>query len=455
MAGSRLTEGQRPLAAICVFVVCLGLWNAARYPTGAGYDAGAHMAYADGLVPGLAAAAPSATGRRVLHPAGLLLRRRRGRLAPRADGLRRSGPRRAGRERRCSCSGRCCSSRRSRASSGPVAGGSSSGRPRSSRSCPSSSRRARCSIPSRCRSSSPRSRSGSACGRSSNPRYAWALGVDARRRPARARLGARDGRGGRARAARRTPLARARRRVRARGGDPGALVHPPAHDLRRPAAVPAAGAGDAPPRRRSGTASGSRRSSRRRTARTTTPGGSRSPTTASGATTSASGPGTRTASSVTRPSTGALGWLRLQSLLGLVPTLSPSSAGCSSPARRCAGRRRSRSRSCRSSVLRPTSTSPSATGHRRRPAQGDLHADDGRRLGARLRVRARPPSRPLVDGDGGAARRSSRSPSCRSSSTEGRACPRGSGRARAAGSSRARPRSGSGRRRSPAGRTAG
>jgi hypothetical protein len=52
VAGSRLTEGSRPLAAICVFVVCLGAWNAARYPTGAGYDAAAHMAYADGLVPG-------------------------------------------------------------------------------------------------------------------------------------------------------------------------------------------------------------------------------------------------------------------------------------------------------------------------------------------------------------------------------------------------------------------
>ena len=52
MAGSRLTEGRRPLAAICVFVVLLGVWNAARYPTNAGYDAPAHMAYADGLVPG-------------------------------------------------------------------------------------------------------------------------------------------------------------------------------------------------------------------------------------------------------------------------------------------------------------------------------------------------------------------------------------------------------------------
>ncbi len=61
MAGSRLTEGRRPLAAICVFVVCLGLWNAARYPTGAGYDAPAHMSYADGLFPGWHLPHPSAT----------------------------------------------------------------------------------------------------------------------------------------------------------------------------------------------------------------------------------------------------------------------------------------------------------------------------------------------------------------------------------------------------------
>ena len=61
MAGSRLTEGKRPLAAICVFVVCLGLWNAARYPTGAGFDASSHMAYADGLFPGWHLPHPSAT----------------------------------------------------------------------------------------------------------------------------------------------------------------------------------------------------------------------------------------------------------------------------------------------------------------------------------------------------------------------------------------------------------
>jgi hypothetical protein len=61
VAGSRLTEGKRPLAAICVFVVCLGLWNAARYPTGAGFDASSHMAYADGLFPGWHLPHPSAT----------------------------------------------------------------------------------------------------------------------------------------------------------------------------------------------------------------------------------------------------------------------------------------------------------------------------------------------------------------------------------------------------------
>jgi 4-amino-4-deoxy-L-arabinose transferase-like glycosyltransferase len=53
VAGSRLTDRRLPLAAICLFVVAVGLWNAARYPTGDGYDAAAHMMYADGLVWGL------------------------------------------------------------------------------------------------------------------------------------------------------------------------------------------------------------------------------------------------------------------------------------------------------------------------------------------------------------------------------------------------------------------
>jgi 4-amino-4-deoxy-L-arabinose transferase-like glycosyltransferase len=52
VAGSRLTDRRLPLAAICLFVAVLGLWNAAHYPTGAGYDASDHQAYADGLVPG-------------------------------------------------------------------------------------------------------------------------------------------------------------------------------------------------------------------------------------------------------------------------------------------------------------------------------------------------------------------------------------------------------------------
>ena len=51
MAGSRPARyAARP--AICAFVVVLGAWNALRYPPGFGYDAAAHMAYADGLVPG-------------------------------------------------------------------------------------------------------------------------------------------------------------------------------------------------------------------------------------------------------------------------------------------------------------------------------------------------------------------------------------------------------------------
>ena len=52
MAGRRAdTEGTSwPLAAICVFVAAVGLWNVWRYPTGAGFDAQDHIAYADGLI---------------------------------------------------------------------------------------------------------------------------------------------------------------------------------------------------------------------------------------------------------------------------------------------------------------------------------------------------------------------------------------------------------------------
>ena len=56
-----MTSGNRPLAAICLFVVCLGLWNAARYPTGGGFDAPSHMSYADNLFPGWHLPHPSAT----------------------------------------------------------------------------------------------------------------------------------------------------------------------------------------------------------------------------------------------------------------------------------------------------------------------------------------------------------------------------------------------------------
>ncbi|HEX4521405.1 MAG TPA: hypothetical protein VH063_17665, partial [Gaiellaceae bacterium] len=55
MAG-RLSS-RNALAALCVFVVALGVWNVLHYPPGLGYDAGQgpdgnHLAYADGLVPG-------------------------------------------------------------------------------------------------------------------------------------------------------------------------------------------------------------------------------------------------------------------------------------------------------------------------------------------------------------------------------------------------------------------
>ncbi|HEX4520282.1 MAG TPA: hypothetical protein VH063_11945 [Gaiellaceae bacterium] len=74
MAGSRLTSfgrGRGPLVAICVFVACLGLWNAANYPTGAGYDAGSHMQYADGLIPGWKL--PQGTGEYYTPPGFYLL----------------------------------------------------------------------------------------------------------------------------------------------------------------------------------------------------------------------------------------------------------------------------------------------------------------------------------------------------------------------------------------------
>jgi hypothetical protein len=59
VAGSRRTSAG--VAAICLFVLALGLWNVSQYPPGRGYDAAEHMAYADGLVPG--GHLPGSTGR--------------------------------------------------------------------------------------------------------------------------------------------------------------------------------------------------------------------------------------------------------------------------------------------------------------------------------------------------------------------------------------------------------
>jgi 4-amino-4-deoxy-L-arabinose transferase-like glycosyltransferase len=51
---SRRSGGERNwgLAAICAVTLLLGAWNTTHYETTAGYDAGAHMDYANGLVPG-------------------------------------------------------------------------------------------------------------------------------------------------------------------------------------------------------------------------------------------------------------------------------------------------------------------------------------------------------------------------------------------------------------------
>jgi 4-amino-4-deoxy-L-arabinose transferase-like glycosyltransferase len=79
VAGSRLRSspllGKRlPLAAICLFVVVVGLWNVTQYPTTAGYDASAHMCYADGLVPGLHLPKPgTACGGEYYTPPGFYL----------------------------------------------------------------------------------------------------------------------------------------------------------------------------------------------------------------------------------------------------------------------------------------------------------------------------------------------------------------------------------------------
>jgi 4-amino-4-deoxy-L-arabinose transferase-like glycosyltransferase len=46
-------KSEMPLVAMSLLVLVLGGWNVARYPTTSGFDASDHMAYADGLVPGL------------------------------------------------------------------------------------------------------------------------------------------------------------------------------------------------------------------------------------------------------------------------------------------------------------------------------------------------------------------------------------------------------------------
>lgn len=45
--------GAFPIGVLSSMVLALGLWNAHHYPPGNGYDAAGHIAYADGLVPGL------------------------------------------------------------------------------------------------------------------------------------------------------------------------------------------------------------------------------------------------------------------------------------------------------------------------------------------------------------------------------------------------------------------
>ena len=50
MAGSR--RSRYALAGICGAVLLIGGWNTLRYPPGNGYDAAAHIAYADDLIPG-------------------------------------------------------------------------------------------------------------------------------------------------------------------------------------------------------------------------------------------------------------------------------------------------------------------------------------------------------------------------------------------------------------------
>ncbi len=63
MAGSPQTSASSvALGAICAAVVLIGTWNVLHYPPLNGYDAAAHVAYADGLVPGGHLPARSPTG---------------------------------------------------------------------------------------------------------------------------------------------------------------------------------------------------------------------------------------------------------------------------------------------------------------------------------------------------------------------------------------------------------
>ena len=215
--------------------------------------------------------------------------------------------------------------------------------------------------------------------------------------------------------------------------------------------------------RRSTSTPGSPGSSRSPCASITTRSGSRRPTTGSGATTSASGrwhSGTPSAGTTPCQPSAAPRHLELQSLLGLVPTLL-ALVGWALLASRVVAR----PAGLAVALLPPLGDRrlPLLRGRllvaRRRPAQGDLHAHGHRRLGDRLRLRARPAPRPPVAGD---ARRCSASalwPSCRSCSTSRLAglehVLEEAVEPAASAPSRARPRCGAGRRRSPSGRTAG
>ena len=99
------------------------VWNAAQYPPGQGYDAERPHGVRGRPGPTGGQPAPtraaSTTRRRVFYALAGVARLGGDRRRP-----RRAAPRRAGAERCSSCSGRRCSSGRSRASSGPVAAGS-------------------------------------------------------------------------------------------------------------------------------------------------------------------------------------------------------------------------------------------------------------------------------------------------------------------------------------------